>query len=149
MNKAIVILRGSSSGKTQLNKIAKDNGTWVWNCSPYDAMVVIAENLGQLAEHIELAIPNFRKLYIYQTIRRFSKDKNAELLLVHGCDVELSKLIAEDFRGFTVRSLFIENDEDAKTPVLWFDKTILFDENFDRNVVEFLASLNIGMKRSD
>lgn len=127
MEKAIVILNGKNEGKTVFVEHAKSNGYWVWNINYRNVLTMLAHKVGwdgkrdkSYYDFIDglaaLSNKNFdsENKYVFDMIEKFLSSDKANLLVVHGCSIDIVKAILEkNTNAYTINIATSDEKVDA------------------------------------
>ena len=144
-----MVLDGVSDGKTAFTTIVKEAGFWTWNINHKNVLSMLAGKIGwngtrnnQFYDFIkdfhDLSNKyfDFESWYTFDMIDKFLSSDKANILIVHNCDLEISKKLQEDYENCYNILISDSPIEDSK-----YCKTLDFSsECFKQDV---LTSMNI------
>lgn len=152
MNKAVIILDGISDGKTRFQEIAKQRGVWTWSINASNVLSVASRSMGwtgtkddKYYEFLNKLMAlvneywNFKINYFETMIQKFKIHDKAQLLIIHGAG-DIEKI----FREEDDREIYFVNisrnaiDTISETN---YDKTLIFDDAFEEQVMKLLNVL--------
>jgi len=151
MKKTIIILDGTSEGKTQFIKFAKDNMYWLWNINHNNVLSVLTRKLcwgGKRDNHYYAFIEEFEKLcnkywdfdyeYPIEMISNFLEDEKAFVLVIHNCRKENKDKLQELYPEICF-SVFIAEDDNVNDD---YSKTLnCKSDNYNDDILNVLSIL--------
>jgi len=157
MRKCVIVLDGFSEAKTKLSELAKKprdgypNGIWVWQVNSKNVLSVSSRSMGwdgekndKYYEYLnELSALvnkywNFKQNYFNEMITKLKNHEKAQVLIIHDAG-EVAKTLKENEGEQEV--FFVNLVRDQKQITDNYDKTIVFDNNFEEEVYKLFDVL--------
>jgi hypothetical protein len=161
MRKCIIVLDGISEAKTKFTNLAigsKDryppDGIWTWGVNASNVISVALRSMGwdgikndkyyECLKNMKSLVNesyDFTNWYHDLMIKKFNGNLKVKLLIIHNAGSEAEELLRKNEEEQEVYFVNLVRDETQVSDK--YDKTIVFDENFETKVYELFDVLLI------
>ena len=158
MRKCVIVLDGFSEAKTKLSELAKKprdgypNGIWIWQINSKNVLSVASRSIGwssgikddkyyEYLNKLALLVDeywNFKQNYFNEMITKLKNHEKAQVLIIHDAG-EVEKTLKENEGEQEV--WFVNLVREQKQVTDNYDKTIVFDDNFETEVYKLFDVL--------